>query len=75
MPHGLLAAVIICALGVPWVAQIAMRSTGEGVAMNWLKAPTLDVGTRALLDVSGITGLGALLCLARSLGARSDAEA
>ena len=63
MPHGLLAAVIICALGVPWVAQIAMRSTGEGVAMNWLKAPTLDVGTRALLDVSGITGLGALLCL------------
>ena len=39
LPHGLLAAVIICALGVPWAAQIAMRSTGEGVAMDWLKAP------------------------------------
>ena len=63
LPHGLVAAVIICALGVPWAAQIAMRSTGDGVAMNWLKAPSGDVALRALLDVSGATGLGVLLSL------------
>jgi mannosyltransferase len=63
MPHGLLAVVIICALAVPWAAQIAMRSTGEGVAMNWLTAPTRQVATRAFLDVAGVTGLGALFAL------------
>ena len=63
LPHGLLAAVIICALGVPWAAQIAMRSTGEGVAMDWLKAPSGDVALQALLDVSGASGLGVLLGL------------
>ena len=63
LPHGLLAAVIICALGVPWAAQIAMRSTGDGVAMDWLKAPSGEVALRALLDVSGVTGLGVLLSL------------
>lgn len=61
LPHGLLAVVIVCALGVPWAAQIAMRSTGEGVAMDWLKAPSAEVALRALLDVSGATGLGVLL--------------
>ena len=61
LPHGLLAAVLVCALGVPWAAQIAMRSTGEGVAMDWLTAPSLEVATQAFLDVSGATGLGALL--------------
>jgi mannosyltransferase len=63
LPHGLLAAVLICALGVPWAAQIAMRSTGEGVAMDWLTAPSREVATDALRDVSGATGLGALLAL------------
>lgn len=63
LPHGLLAAVLICALGVPWAAQIAMRSTGEGVAMNWLTAPSMKVATDAFLDVSGVAGLGALLAL------------
>lgn len=64
LPHGLLAAVVICALGVPWVGQIAMRSTGEGVAMNWLTTPTPAVAARALLDVSGAAGLGILLAVA-----------
>ena len=63
IPHALLAAVIVCGLAGPWAAQIAMRSTGDGVAMNWLKFPTSEVATRALLDVAGATGLGALLSL------------
>jgi mannosyltransferase len=60
-PHGLLAAAIIVALGVPWAAQIALRSTGEGVAMNWLTFPTAHTALWALLDVSGAAGLGVLL--------------
>jgi len=63
LPHGLVAAVVIMVLGVPWAAQIAMRSTGEGVAMNWLTFPTPEVIARALLDVSGAAGLGMLLAL------------
>jgi mannosyltransferase len=63
LPHGLLGLVVIVAIGVPWVAQIAMRSTGEGVAMNWLGAPTFEEGARALLDVSGAAGFGLLLGL------------
>ena len=63
LPHGVLAAILICALGVPWAAQIAMRSTGEGVAMNWLDAPSGEVALRALLDVSGAVGVGLLLAV------------
>ena len=61
LPHGLLAAVIICAVAVPWAAVTAIRSTGEGVAMNWLTAPTPEVVVRTLLDVSGAAGLGIVL--------------
>ena len=46
LPHGLAAAVVIVALGVPWAAQIAMRSTGEGIVMNWLTFPTPEVIAR-----------------------------
>lgn len=63
LPHGLAAAVVIVALGVPWAAQIAMRSTGEGIVMNWLTFPTPEVIARALLDVSGAAGFGLLLAL------------
>ena len=63
LPHGLVAAVVIMVLGVPWAAQIAMRSTGEGVAMNWLTFPTPEVIARALLDVSGAAGLVLLVAL------------
>jgi len=62
-PHGLLAVVLIAAIAVPWAGQIAMRSTGENVAMNWLKFPTPEVAAHALLDVSGAAGLGLLLAL------------
>ena len=61
LPHGLLAAVLICAVAVPWAAVVALRSTGEGVAMNWLKFPSAETAVRALLDVSGVAGLGVVL--------------
>ena len=61
LPHGLLAAVVIGALAVPWAAVTAMRSTGEDVAMNWLKFPTGETVVRAVLDVSGAAGLGVAL--------------
>ncbi len=51
------------ALGVPWAAQIAMRSTGDGVAMNWLKFPSPEVAARAVVDVSG-AAFGLALALA-----------
>jgi mannosyltransferase len=61
LPHGLLALVLVCAFGVPWAAQIAMRSTGEGVAMDWLEAPTAGEAVGTLLSVSGALGLGLVL--------------
>jgi mannosyltransferase len=63
LPHGLLAGAIVLAIGVPWAAQIAIRSTGDGVAMDWLKFPSAEVAARAVLDVSGVAGLGLLLAL------------
>ena len=61
LPHGLLALVLVCAIGVPWAAQIAMRSTGDGVAMDWLRAPSAGEAARTLLSVSGAVGLGLVL--------------
>lgn len=63
MPHGLLAGVIVLVLAVPWAAIVAMRSTGEGVAMNWLTFPNAETGVRALLDVSGAAGVGLALAI------------
>jgi 4-amino-4-deoxy-L-arabinose transferase-like glycosyltransferase len=63
LPHGGLAAVIICVVAVPWAATIAMRSTGAGVGMNWLTAPTPTTVAHAVLDISGASGLGLLLAL------------
>ena len=40
-----------------------MRSTGDSVAFSWLGFPTAQVAARAVLDVSGATGLGLLLAL------------
>lgn len=63
LPHGPLAAVVIGAVAVPWAAVVAMRSTGEGVAMDWLEFPTLGTAGWALVDVSGAVGVGAVLAL------------
>jgi hypothetical protein len=38
-----------------------MRSTGDGVAMDWLEAPTAGEAVRTLLSVSGALGLGLVL--------------
>ena len=63
LPHGLLAAVVVGALAVPWAAVVAMRSTGEGAAMNWLKFPSAETAAWGLIDVSGAFGIGLLLAL------------
>lgn len=63
LPHGLLAALVIGGLALPWAAVTAMRSTGEGVAMNWLEFPTGEVAIRSFLDVSGAAGLGVVLAI------------
>lgn len=60
LPHGPLAAVIICALVIPWAAVIALRTPG---GLNWLTAPTLGTVARAVLDISGAAGLGLLLAV------------
>jgi mannosyltransferase len=62
LPHGLLAVGIVMALGVTWSAQVAMRS-GDGSIIAWIEYPTTKVVARALLDVSGATGLGVALSL------------
>lgn len=62
LPHCLLAVALILAFGVTWSAQLAMRS-GDGSIIAWIKYPTADVAARALLDVSGATGLGLVLAL------------
>lgn len=63
LPHGLLALVLVCAIGVPWAAQIAMRSTGDGVAMDWLGAPSATEAVATLGSVSGALGLGLVLAV------------
>ena len=61
LPHGLLAAVIVGLFAVPWAAILAMRTTGENYALNWLHGPTpRDIG-RTIVEVSGALGIGAAL--------------
>jgi mannosyltransferase len=61
IPHGLLAVAIVMVFGVPWSAQLAMRSRGDNSVISWLQYPTPEVAGRALLDVSGATGAGVVL--------------
>ena len=63
LPHGLLAAVVVAAVGVPWVAQLAMRTDSETSETAWIPFPSAEDVTRALLGVSGVAGLGVLLAL------------
>jgi mannosyltransferase len=63
LPHCLVAAAVIFAVAVPWAATIAMRTSGEDAAISWLKFPTPAIAVHALLDVSGVAGLGVLLAL------------
>ena len=61
LPHGLLAGVVIVGIGVPWVAQLAMRTDSETSETAWIPFPSAEAATRALVEVSGVAGLGVLL--------------
>jgi mannosyltransferase len=61
LPHGLVAAAVILAVGVPWIAQLAMRTAGDDTETAWIPYPSAEYATRALLGVSGVAGLGVLL--------------
>ena len=61
LPHGLLAGVIVAAVGLPWIGQLAMRTDGEGSETAWIPYPSVEYAIRALLEVSGVAGLGILL--------------
>lgn len=70
LPHGLLAAVPILVLAAPWVAQIAFRTSGEDSGTAWLTFPTVDTTGRAVLDISGIAGVGVVLGIAGLISLR-----
>lgn len=74
LPHGLLAGVVVLGLAVPWAAVVAMRSTGEGVAMDWLTFPSADTAVWALLDASGAVGVGLALSVFGLWGLRRSGE-
>ena len=61
LPHGLLAGVVIVGIGVPWVVQLAMRTDSETSETAWIPFPSAEAATRALVEVSGVAGLGVLL--------------
>ena len=63
LPHGLLAVVVVVALGVPWIAQLALRTRGDMSETAWIPFPTAEDVTRALVEVSGVAGLGVLLAV------------
>jgi mannosyltransferase len=64
LPHGLLAGVIVAGIGVPWVAQLAMRTDSEVSETAWIPFPSAEYAASALVGVSGIAGLGMLLAAA-----------
>jgi len=59
LPHGLLAACVIVALGAPW----AFARASQTPAQDWLDRPSPRVALDTLLDVSGAAGLGLLLAV------------
>lgn len=63
LPHGLVAAAIVLAVGVPWSAQVTMRSAGENAVMSWLQYPTLEAISRGVLEISGAGWFGIVLAL------------
>ena len=59
LPHGLLAACVIVALGAPWVFARARQTPAD----NWLERPSPGVAANTLLDISGAAGVGLLLAV------------
>jgi mannosyltransferase len=64
LPHGLLAGVIVLAIGVPWIAQLGLRTADPNSETAWIPFPSVEYVSRALLEVSGIAGLGLVLAAA-----------
>jgi mannosyltransferase len=60
-PHGLLAAAVVLGLGVPWFAQISMRSAGADTVIAWIPFPTWHTVANAVLDISGAGWFGIVL--------------
>jgi mannosyltransferase len=60
-PHGLLSAAIVLGLGVPWFAQISMRSTGADTVIAWIPFPSWHMVANAVLDISGAGWFGIVL--------------
>jgi mannosyltransferase len=63
LPHGLLAAVIVAAIGLPWLGQLAMRTSSDTSETAWIPFPSVGYAVHSLLWVSGATGLGLLLAV------------
>ena len=63
IPHALLAAAIVAAIGIPWIAQLAIRTDADGSETGWIPYPEAEVAARALVNVSGVAGLGLLLSI------------
>lgn len=61
LPHGLLAGVIVAGIGVPWIAQLAMRTGSETSETAWIPYPSAEYASTALLGVSGAAGIGIVL--------------
>jgi mannosyltransferase len=59
LPHGLLAACVIVALGAPWAFARAKQSQPQ----DWLDRPSPRVALDTLLDISGAAGLGLVLAI------------
>jgi hypothetical protein len=56
-----LSAAIVLGLGVPWFAQISMRSAGADTVIAWIPFPTWHTVTNAVLDISGAGWFGIVL--------------
>jgi hypothetical protein len=62
LPHVLLAVAIALLVAVPWSLTVALRTTGSGVDESWL-IPTVESVFWALLDISGVAGIGLALAV------------
>ena len=47
LPHGLMAGLVIAAVGVPWVAQLAMRTDSATSETAWIPFPSAETVARA----------------------------
>jgi mannosyltransferase len=63
LPHGLLAGVVILAVGVPWIAQLALRTGDDMSETAWIPYPSVAYVRGALLGISGAAGFGLLLAV------------